>query len=94
MADKTDKGAVTKGVVELLNEMFRTDQKATTEMFAVRVGVNEKLAAHPEIVCIGGTKPRTSVLGLLNGALARQGEPLAGIVYNAREEVVGFTVLS
>jgi len=58
-------------VIDLLNELLKTDRRATENLFGVRVPCNKKLAQHPsvQVLAYGNKKKRYMVgfVGILNG---------------------------
>ena len=83
----------TKSALKILNEMFKLDPVATTELFKIGVTINNSLADHPTIMCdeneIGQTFLR--ILGVINGILGAGKEKLIAAKYDEdTDKLVGF----
>ncbi len=71
--------AVSHIVADLLNEAFESDPVAMYHLQASMIPCNKALADHPEIIVrqtpVAGEQYNVTALGLINGILARLGEP-------------------
>lgn len=74
-------------VVEMLNEMLKIDQEATSDLVKSRVKCNEGLAEHPTIqVSECGNTYEVGLIGVLNGIFGIDENGFGHIAYEIDKE--------
>ena len=79
-------------IVDLLNEMFRLDPKATDNLLKARVRCNNAVVDHPNVVVMDDDdgNPVVGLLGLLNGLTKPELRVCSQHTDDGKETLLGF----
>ena len=87
-----------KNIVDMLNELFKTDPGAIEALIMLRVPTNTAMLEHPtaQVTCsnAGGDFPKIGLLGVLNAITATHGKIVQAVYDEDNNTLQGFRLVS